>query len=479
MSEKIKKNRLSITQEITITVVAIFILMITLLGVIVGNIIINNNNAKLEWQKKTNVELLTTLLVEPFWTLDVTTINKMISNFVSDKQQVIAIRALDQYANVLTVVQVPSYQSDFEKLKFDKGNSVVEGSVYKFDEYLGRVEIIYSTKKFVDDVIWQLVTLCLFFLVVGFLFGFVILWHLKRRIAAPIGRIVYSAKLMAQGIYNFQVDDEPVHEFQEMAESINIAIRAIKKRDNELQNNLKELQVATDAKTKFVSTISHEIRTPLNAIIGLTDLTLQGEIKDEDTKENLEIVKLSADSLLTLVDDILDFSKLEAEKIVIQNNQFNLYHLLQECIQIVHFQAASKNIDILFDFETGEENFYSDQKRIRQVVLNLLNNAIKFSHENSEIIFKVQRVVDSEAYAVLRFEVIDYGIGIKKENLDNLFQAFSQIDQSTTRQFSGSGLGLSISKKLIELMDGIIGVESQYGEGSQFWFQIKLLKHRL
>lgn len=479
MSEKIKKNRLSITQEITITVVAIFILMITLLGVIVGNIIINNNNAKLEWQKKTNVELLTTLLVEPFWTLDVTTINKMIFNFVSDKQQVIAIRALDQYANVLTVVQVPSYQSDFEKLKFDKGNSVVEGSVYKFDEYLGRVEIIYSTKKFVDDVIWQLVTLCLFFLVVGFLFGFVILWHLKRRIAAPIGRIVYSAKLMAQGIYNFQVDDEPVHEFQEMAESINIAIRAIKKRDNELQNNLKELQVATDAKTKFVSTISHEIRTPLNAIIGLTDLTLQGEIKDEDTKENLEIVKLSADSLLTLVDDILDFSKLEAEKIVIQNNQFNLYHLLQECIQIVHFQAASKNIDILFDFETGEENFYSDQKRIRQVVLNLLNNAIKFSHENSEIIFKVQRVVDSEAYSVLRFEVIDYGIGIKKENLDDLFQAFSQIDQSTTRQFSGSGLGLSISKKLIELMDGIIGVESQFGEGSQFWFQIKLLKHRL
>lgn len=479
MSEKIKKNRLSITQEITITVVAIFILMITLLGVIVGKIIINNNNAKLEWQKKTNVELLTTLLVEPFWTLDVTTINKMISNFVSDKQQVIAIRALDQYANVLTVVQVPSYQDDFEKLKFETGNSVVEGSVYKFDEYLGRVEIIYSTKKFVDDVIWQLVTLCLFFLVVGFLFGFVILWHLKRRIAAPIGRIVYSAKLMSQGIYNFQVDDEPVHEFQEMAESINIAIRAIKKRDNELQNNLKELQLATDAKTKFVSTISHEIRTPLNAIIGLTDLTLQGEVKDEDTRENLEIVKLSADSLLTLVDDILDFSKLEAEKIVIQNNQFNLYHLLQECIQIVHFQAASKNIDILFDFETGEESFYSDQKRIRQVVLNLLNNAIKFSHENSEIIFKVQRVVDSEAYSVLRFEVIDYGIGIKKENLDSLFHAFSQIDQSTTRQFSGSGLGLSISKKLIELMDGIIGVESQYGEGSQFWFQIKLLKNRL
>lgn len=479
MSEKIKKNRLSITQEITITVVAIFILMITLLGVIVGNIIITNNNSKLEWQKKMNVELLTTLLVEPFWTLDVTTINKMISNFVSDKQQVIAIRALDQYANVLTVVQVPTYQDDFEKLKFDKGNSVVEGSIYKFDEYLGRVEIIYSTKKFVDDVIWQLVTLCLFFLVVGFLFGFVILWHLKRRIAAPIGRIVYSAKLMSQGIYNFQVDDEPVHEFQEMAESINLAIRAIKKRDNELQNNLKELQVATDAKTKFVSTISHEIRTPLNAIIGLTDLTLQGEVKDEDTRENLEIVKLSADSLLTLVDDILDFSKLEAEKIVIQNNQFNLYHMLQECIQIVHFQAASKNIDILFDFETGEENFYSDQKRIRQVVLNLLNNAIKFSHENSEIIFKVQRVVDSEAYAVLRFEVIDYGIGIKKENIDSLFQAFSQIDQSTTRQFSGSGLGLSISKKLIELMDGIIGVESQYGEGSQFWFQIKLLKHRL
>lgn len=478
MSEKIKKNRLSITQEITITIVAIFILMITLIGVIVGNIIINNNNAKLEWQKKTNIELLTTLLVEPFWTLDVTTIDKMISNFVSDRQQVIAIRALDQYANILTEIKVPTYKNEFEELKYDKGNSVVEGSIYKFDEYLGRVEIIYSTKKFVDDVIWQLVTLCLFFLVIGFLFGFVILWHLKRRIAAPIGRIVYSAKLMSQGIYNFQVDDEPVHEFQEMAESINLAIQAIKKRDNELQSNLKDLQVATDAKTKFVSTISHEIRTPLNAIIGLTDLTLQNNLKD-DTKENLEVVKLSANSLLTLVDDILDFSKLEAEKIVIQNNNFNLYHLLQECIQIVHFQAASKNIDILFDFETGEEHFYSDQKRIRQVVLNLLNNAIKFSHENSEIIFKVQRVVDSEAYSVLRFEVIDHGIGIKKENLESLFKAFSQIDQSTTRQFSGSGLGLSISKKLIELMDGIIGVESKYGQGSQFWFQIKLLKNRL
>lgn len=471
-------ENLSITQEITITVVAIFFLMISLLGFIVAKLLIDNNTSKLEWQKETNMELAKTILVEPVWTLDINNIEKSVTNFVQNDSQIVGIKVIDNFENTLSEVKHKKFVNDkFDELINLKNHSMTSGNITKNGEYLGRIDFIYSTQNFIEETVLQITVLCLIFLLTGIVFGFVILWHLKKTITSPLERIVAGSKMMAQGNYNFQVEQEPVLEFQELVESLNVAIRAIRDRDNKLKNNLHELQEVTESKSKFVSTMSHEIRTPLNAIIGLTELTLSSPLK-QDQRDNLETVKLSADSLLNIVNEILDFSAIEANKVSIQSNYFNLFLLMQDCIQIVNYSAQEKDIDLHYSFDKGEEMYIGDPQRIKQVVLNLLNNAIKFSKNDQKVHLKVIREYEINEFTVFRVEVIDHGIGIEKSKIKNLFEAFSQIDQSINRVYGGSGLGLSISKKLIELMGGVIGVNSQIGKGSTFWFQIKLVKYK-
>lgn len=470
-------ERLSITQEITLSVVSVFFLMISLLGFIVAHLLISNNDAKLEWQKKTNLEIASTLLQEPMWTLDVPNIENAISIFISENYQVIGIRVLDAYSHILTEKIDTRYSVySFEELKNKKNHFFVDGQVKRNGENLGKIEFIYSTQRFVDETVWQITMLCMLFLCTGLLFGFIILWHLKKTITAPVSRIVAGSKMMAQGNYNFQVENEPVAEFQEMSETLNLAIKAIRDRDNKLKQNLEEVQQATRAKSKFVSTMSHEIRTPLNAIMGLTELTLETDLSAEQ-RENLETVKLSANSLLHIINDILDFSKIEADKILIEMTPFSFIALMNECIQIVYLSASQKNINLKMEFANDLDiDLIGDPLRIRQVILNFLNNAIKFTPENGHVTLRLVNLVDSNTYSIIRLEVEDTGIGIKPTDIEKLFEAFNQLDQTRTRKFGGSGLGLSISKKLVELMGGVIGVESKINQGSRFWFQLKLNK---
>lgn len=468
-------EKLSITQELIISVIAVIFLMISLLGFIVAKALIKNNEEKIAWQKKSNLQIATSLLADPIWTVDTNNIKNAASTFVRDDNQIIAVRVLDEYGDILVESRDHSVAgAEFKELLKTKNRFLDAGEIKRNNEKIGSIEFIYSTQKFNDELTWLIIKLGFSFFVVGLGFGLIILWRLKKTITEPVNRIVEGSKKIAEGNYQFQVEEEYVLEFQQIAQALNVAIRAINERDLELKRQIIKAELATKAKSNFVSTMSHEIRTPLNAIIGLTELTLDSELTS-DQRDNLETAKLSADSLLSIINDILDFSKIEAGRLELEALDFDMIDVLQECERILSLSAKKKSIGLRLYFALEESyHFKGDPFRIKQILLNLINNAIKFTPEGGEVHVRLDVIDRINGAALIRFEVQDTGIGIDKNKMENLFEAFSQEDQSTTRKFGGTGLGLSISKRLIDLMGGMIGVESEVNIGSTFWFQIRL-----
>ena len=245
--------------------------------------------------------------------------------------------------------------------------------------------------------------------------------------------------------------------------------------ERELVEARQAAESAVMAKGEFLATMSHEIRTPLNGIIPMLDLLMTSKLAP-DQQDFLRTAYTSSRQMLRIVDDILDFSKLEANKLQLETTALNLRELLDSIIRLLEKPAENKGLRLNLQLDPGVRlALRGDPVRLRQILTNLISNALKFT-ERGGITVVVTRKGESRTQHELRFEVRDTGIGISKENLGNLFCAFAQADASTTRLYGGTGLGLVICKRIVDLMGGTIGVDSEPGRGSTFWFEVPLLK---
>jgi PAS domain S-box-containing protein len=247
-----------------------------------------------------------------------------------------------------------------------------------------------------------------------------------------------------------------------------------RKRAEEELSVAKDLaEEATRSKSLFLATMSHEIRTPMNGVLGMLEILGRSRL-DSEQREMVDVIGQSATSLLTIIDDILDISKIEAGKLQLDYISLGLRHLVDVAVQLAAPRAREKDLELAWWIDPDmPDEVLCDPVRLRQILLNLLTNAVKFT-ERGTVVVRVTAAERQDQAVLARFEVIDTGIGLTPEQAASLFTAFSQAESSTTRRFGGTGLGLSICRRLVEMMGGHIGVESEPGAGSTFWFELPL-----
>ncbi len=311
---------------------------------------------------------------------------------------------------------------------------------------------------------------------IALILSFILASRFQRMISTPIIRLANAIRSVSKDQdYSLRVEEHNSDELGELIDGFNDMLSQIDNRDKALEIAKDEAEAANYMKSQFLANMSHEIRTPMNGVLGMTDL-LSGTRLEEKQRHYVHTIHESGKALLGVINDILDFSKIEAGQLKLEATALNLRELVSQVFELVADQAFNKGLELIWHIEDDVPiHLVGDSIRLRQVLLNLLGNAIKFTAKG-EVVLNISSIIESDNKIKLQFTLLDTGIGIEKEKLNRIFDAFSQADLSTTRRFGGTGLGLSISAQLVEMMGGEISVKSQPGKGSTFIFTIEFGK---
>jgi two-component system, sensor histidine kinase len=301
-----------------------------------------------------------------------------------------------------------------------------------------------------------------------------LLWALSRYVIGPISTLVTATEGLRTGddmSPGKRLPESDLLEFGVMARGINRLLDRVDEHESALRQAKDVAVAASRAKSTFLANMSHELRTPMNAIMGFTDLATRKTCEPK-TREYLEKMRVAENQLLAVINDVLDLSSIESDRLGLQRQPVKITRVIEEKVGLVARAAQDKGLELRVDVAPGlvERTVMADPQRVGQVLLNLLGNAVKFTTEGLVVLRAAVAKEREDGGIDVRFEVEDTGIGISREERARLFSPFEQADGSVTRHYGGVGLGLAISKRIVEMMDGRIGVETEPGRGSLFWF---------
>ncbi len=449
-----------------------------------------------------NIEILDSLVLRTLKDRDV--VNVTISN-TKDKTLVSHTRTVVTPDTILPIFISPQEyrysaiinSGDVSVLDYDEAENTEEGTE---ENIIGYVHVTLNnlsaqTQQLDSLIKGLLITISGLFLTVFLAVS------IGRSVVHPVQRLTRAVKKIAQGELNTLIETDTGGEIGSLEESINKMAREMQMIRSDLQsqvNNatadlkktLEELEIqnieldlasnqalsASKIKSEFLANMSHEIRTPMNGVIGFTELLSKTSLTEQQY-DYVNTIRSSGSNLLTIINDILDFSKIESGKFNIENISFSLDDVMDEIITMFAPMAYQKDLELIYHPSVRmPEKIMGDPSRIRQILINLISNAVKFT-QNGHVIIRILLETTRDQQNTIRFTVTDTGMGLNELNKKRLFTAFTQADTSISRNFGGTGLGLVISRKLAELMNGEIGFESVLNKGSSFWFGVPLVTH--
>ncbi len=363
--------------------------------------------------------------------------------------------------------QVVSITNEMDQLidSFEQNLDVIDGILHNQAHPLIYAKTVQATHH-ADSSIQSAKIVISLLAIIGTAFGLFSAWIISRGIVAPILELSESAELIAAGKVEHRIQVDSYDEIGRLSETFNHMVE-------DLVIAHQEAEQASHIKSAFLANMSHEIRTPMTAILGFAEIMHQRN-EDPETIRHIDTIKKNGEYLLELINDILDVSKIEADKLDVETIQCSLIELIEDVKTLMEIRAIDKGLNLIVKIDGKIPRFIlSDPIRLRQILINLLSNAIKFTKQGSVQLVARTIDIDSESPS-LQFDVIDTGIGMTEEQISRLFQPFAQADSSTTRKYGGTGLGLTICKRLTNILGGEININSEFGAGTTFSVTMKI-----